>query len=234
VTIGDNPGDYLLSAGAHGVIGGIISEAEGGTFQSGFLAGGVGGLTDPYALGTSNRYLGAGISAVSGGAGSLLGGGKFANGAETGAFGYLFNAAVHDQQLQAKFENFFNQLYGPALTIANQLNTCVQCVLGVAAYESGYYSDQHDIDLNNPWGSTQAGGNDLQFGSLQDAANYWEQSNAWRFTGAPATTNSEFINDLEKVPAYNSANPNYSSNLNGIINSVGTRMNIWLQEHPQN
>ena len=34
------------------------------------------------------------ISSVAGGVGSVAGGGKFANGAITGAFGYLFNAAA--------------------------------------------------------------------------------------------------------------------------------------------
>ncbi len=87
--------------------------------------------------------------------------------------------AVH-QQLQPEFENFFNRLYGPALKIAKDLNIPVEFVLGVAALESEYYSDRHDIGLSNPWGSTQAGRNDLRFGSVEDAATYWEKSNAWR------------------------------------------------------
>ena len=85
--------------------------------------------------------------------------------------------AAH-QHLQPKFGNFFNQLYRPALNIAKDLNVPVEFVLGAAAKESGYYSDRHDIGLNNPWGSTQAGGNDLRFGSVNDAAAYWEKSNA--------------------------------------------------------
>lgn len=39
----------------------------------------------------NNLAAGTAISAVVGGAGSVLGGGKFQNGAITGAFGYLFN-----------------------------------------------------------------------------------------------------------------------------------------------
>jgi hypothetical protein len=37
-------------------------------------------------------------SAIAGGIGSVLGGGKFANGAQTGAFSYLFNQAMHDDR----------------------------------------------------------------------------------------------------------------------------------------
>jgi hypothetical protein len=41
-----------------------------------------------------DRAIGAAESAVIGGTTSVLSGGKFSNGAVTGAFGYLFNAAV--------------------------------------------------------------------------------------------------------------------------------------------
>jgi len=100
---GDDSWKYLLSAGAHGVVGGIVSVAGGGSFQSGFIAGGIGGLMDPYAgmvnqpgSGASGLFAATAISAVSGGLGSQLGGEKFANGAETGAFGYLFNDCLHN------------------------------------------------------------------------------------------------------------------------------------------
>ena len=71
-----------------------MSIAPSGNFESGFIAGGFGGLTDPYAsiLSGGNIYFGTAISATSVGIGSILGGGKFGNGAVTGAFGYLFNA----------------------------------------------------------------------------------------------------------------------------------------------
>jgi len=222
----------------HGLVGGLVSEIGQGNFASGFLAAGIGSLA-PAPVGklkldesTTIRTI---ESAVLGGVGSVLGGGKFENGAITGAFGYLFNQLQHQQpQLGAKYENFFNQLYGPAVQISNDLGiACVQCVLGLAAYESGYYSDQHDIDLNNPWGSTQAGGNDIHFSSVWDAATFWANSNSWRFDNNNAATNSQFITDLQMAPAYNSVNSNSYSNLNGIINSVNSRMNIWLQEHPQ-
>lgn len=81
---------------AHGVIGGIMSEMQGGEFGSGFLAGGftqafapmVDGI-DPGTIGPSlERTI---VAAVVGGTASVIGGGKFANGAITGAFSRLFN-----------------------------------------------------------------------------------------------------------------------------------------------
>jgi hypothetical protein len=43
-----------------------------------------------------NILAGVIVSAVVGGTGSVLGGGKFSNGAQTGAFSYLFNCIAHE------------------------------------------------------------------------------------------------------------------------------------------
>ncbi len=88
--------NYLAEVAGDGLVGGLRSIAQDGSFVSGFLAAGFSsaagqGLQD---LGTNAAgipYDNVVTSAVSGGIGSVLGGGKFANGAETGAFGYLFN-----------------------------------------------------------------------------------------------------------------------------------------------
>lgn len=82
---------------AHGFVGGLVSEAGGGRFFSGFLAGGVSSLgpTPTGAQTWDETAAGATEDAVLGGVGSILGGGKFQNGAITGAFGYLFNDYAH-------------------------------------------------------------------------------------------------------------------------------------------
>ncbi len=82
---------------AHGVVGGLMSEIRGGSFGSGFLASGVGSLA-PVPSGKitiENAAIGTAEAAVLGGVGSVVGGGKFENGAETAAFGYLFNELFH-------------------------------------------------------------------------------------------------------------------------------------------
>ena len=97
----------------HGVIGGVSSVAQGGSFKSGFLSAaltkgaseyagglfasgedpiGIGGLTQQRDLTTLELARNASIAAVIGGTGSVLGGGKFQNGAITGAFSRLYNA----------------------------------------------------------------------------------------------------------------------------------------------
>lgn len=84
---------------AHGFVGGATSEIAGGDFRSGFLGAaftqGV-SLSDAFnGLGNpvtwEGRIANAVAAAVVGGTGSVIGGGKFANGAVTGAFSRLFN-----------------------------------------------------------------------------------------------------------------------------------------------
>jgi RHS repeat-associated protein len=80
---------------AQGAAGGVVSVAEGGDFGSGFLAAGVGSLGGSLTSeieGHSSNQFNAGalaVSTVAGGLGSVLGGGKFENGAMSGAFAYV-------------------------------------------------------------------------------------------------------------------------------------------------
>ena len=74
---------------AHGMVGGLFSIGQKGGFGSGFLAAGIGAAADTPELETG-PVGDIVIQATAGGVGSILGGGKFANGAVTGAFGYLF------------------------------------------------------------------------------------------------------------------------------------------------
>lgn len=81
----------------HGLVGGLRSEAEGGDFGSGFLSGAAAEAADPYvqegldAVGLAGDPTAEVVaSAVVGGTAAVIGGGKFANGAVTGAFGAVF------------------------------------------------------------------------------------------------------------------------------------------------
>jgi RHS repeat-associated protein len=78
---------------AHGVVGGAFAEIRGGSFRSGFLAAGFSSAVAPLAP-SGDAWRAAAFHAAAGGVGSVLGGGKFADGAATGAFAYLFNDAV--------------------------------------------------------------------------------------------------------------------------------------------
>ena len=89
----------------HGVVGGASNVAMGGKFGDGFLSASaagttaVSGLTDPEtqtgkSLGFARRTA---IASAAGGTVSALGGGKFANGAVTGAMTHLLNAESLDE-----------------------------------------------------------------------------------------------------------------------------------------
>ena len=80
------------------IVGGVTSSLSGGKFGHGFIAAGVAaglkGEKGDFGLGTEANMKPARVltAAVVGGTASVIGGGKFANGAVTGAFTQLFNA----------------------------------------------------------------------------------------------------------------------------------------------
>jgi hypothetical protein len=91
---------FLFSTGLHGVVGGALSMMQGGTFINGFASGAIGQVAGtlsqsafgPAGAGGRQGLLGrTAVAAIAGGTASELTGGKFANGAVTGAFGQLWN-----------------------------------------------------------------------------------------------------------------------------------------------
>ncbi len=107
-------GDILSKAGmkkiaAHGLVGGTSSVANGGKFGAGFLSAGFtqavslgGGFKAmgviENAKGTLQRAHNAIAAAIVGGTASVIGGGKFENGARTGAMSRLFNDLGGEQK----------------------------------------------------------------------------------------------------------------------------------------
>jgi RHS repeat-associated protein len=88
-----NPG--LARVAAHAVAGCLSSAAGGGSCKTGALAAGfteaiVGNFT------ITDRTAALVVRMVTGGVAARMGGGKFANGATTAAFGYLFNHLAHE------------------------------------------------------------------------------------------------------------------------------------------
>ncbi len=81
------------SVALHAVAGCVTSVVGGSKCGPGALAAGFSKFATPLSFG--NELADAIKSAVVGGLASKLGGGKFENGAITGAFGYLFNQAMH-------------------------------------------------------------------------------------------------------------------------------------------
>jgi hypothetical protein len=91
----------LLHVAGHGVVGGSANAAMGGKFQDGFIsaaasagfadAGAFSGISGTGPAAVAGRTIGAGVV---GGTVSVIGGGKFANGAYTAAFQHLLNYEV--------------------------------------------------------------------------------------------------------------------------------------------
>ncbi|BET68102.1 hypothetical protein ASA1KI_30200 [Opitutales bacterium ASA1] len=86
---------------AHGLSQGLITEATGGEFRHGFYAAAFTSLMEGPISSVGRDFGDAGefaAAAVVGGTASVLGGGKFANGAASGVFTYLFNARQHRER----------------------------------------------------------------------------------------------------------------------------------------
>lgn len=84
----------LRRALAHGTLNGAIRMAQGGKFEHGFLSGFVSSLGGSYVNGNDGNMSSVekiAISAVIGGTAEALSGGKFANGAVTGAYVMALN-----------------------------------------------------------------------------------------------------------------------------------------------
>lgn len=101
--IGDAGIGGFSKALAHGTVLGAAEEATGGEFRHGFYSGfftaSVSGQINE--IGNKGQSWGraarVAASAVVGGTASVIGGGKFANGAVAGAFSRMFNDELHDK-----------------------------------------------------------------------------------------------------------------------------------------
>src|SRR5712691_6538188 len=97
------------------------SAMSGGSCGSGALAAGFGSFAGP--LVPANLYAGTVVSAIVGGVGSVLGGGKFENGAVTASFGYLFNASLNETRAfhDAQVQGLANYLRGAGLQVETEV-----------------------------------------------------------------------------------------------------------------
>src|SRR6266851_5321278 len=86
-------GDHFANIAGHALVGCLSATASGGRCGAGALSAGLSGFAGPVVAGLGGTG-GLVASTALGGVGSVLGGGKFENGAITGAFGYLFNAVA--------------------------------------------------------------------------------------------------------------------------------------------
>jgi len=95
-------GEHIANIAGHAAVGCASSAASGGDCRAGAFSGAAGSFVTPLAsnLPSDLSRVGGLVSAsVIGGTASVIGGGSFANGAKTAAFGYLFNQAGRQREL---------------------------------------------------------------------------------------------------------------------------------------
>jgi hypothetical protein len=85
--------EHIQNIVGHAAVGCASQAAGGGSCQAGALSAAAGSFAGPV---TANAGFAGGlvITAAVGGTASVIGGGKFANGAVTAGYGYLFNGAA--------------------------------------------------------------------------------------------------------------------------------------------
>jgi hypothetical protein len=119
-------GHELARAAVHGLIQGALGAAQGGKFGAAFLAAGVTSGYGSSGLGQiGNRVTRVISAAVLGGTVSKIGGGKFANGAVTGAFVQAFNHGGRHDEPEIRFEEGTENLEAAYRANASRLSKLI-------------------------------------------------------------------------------------------------------------
>ena len=101
----------------HGISRAVITRAQGGKFSAGFWSGFASSSLAPISE-SFNVYEARVVSnAIIGGTVSEISGGKFANGAVTGAFVYMFNHALEGNSIIDKTSKNFSDLFEGFISI---------------------------------------------------------------------------------------------------------------------
>jgi len=124
--------DTAANVALHGVAGGLTSVIQGGSFQSGFLSAGFSEFAGPQLdnmvpsnVGQNSANIMGGIArGAVGGAAAVLGGGKFANGAITSSFSYLYNKTLHEHGLVSEGTDNALRAVVPGLAFAEWADSC--------------------------------------------------------------------------------------------------------------
>lgn len=88
--------DPFMNTVGHAAVGCARASATGGDCGDGALSAAAGAAWSNYGVKFDNPTANFVVTTTVGGTASVLGGGKFANGATTAAFGYLFNFCAHN------------------------------------------------------------------------------------------------------------------------------------------
>ncbi len=130
------------------------------------------------------------------------------------------------------FENqrsFLDALNDPVTRMAEKYGLNPENVLGLTAYESGWFKDAEARRKNNPFGVNDPGTDQLRtFNNLDDAYDYWGKIFGDQLRGIERT--DEFIRALRnslRAGPYNSKKKNYDTELLDAIDSVKVKRPLW-------
>jgi hypothetical protein len=128
------------------------------------------------------------------------------------------------------FDNFHDKIVG----LAQQHDIDENLLLGLSAYESGWFEHKDAIANNNPLGVNKPGRKQLQtYQTVDDALDYWGRVFGPRVRGV--RTAKEFQDRLQTkgVGAYNSVNLDYNDQLSEVVDYVRMKRPQWLQQKPK-
>jgi hypothetical protein len=100
---------------------------------------------------------------------------------------------VPDEYRTGDPDRFFDTLYGKVHALAQRLGIDENWLFGLALIESGWL-EEHNRELNDPFGVTHAGGSNVQFDSMDDAIASWERHYGPVVQGA--TSAQDFVQRL--------------------------------------
>jgi RHS repeat-associated protein len=124
VMSGSQAGPYVGKIVFHGVLGGMQAGFSGQRFGSGFLAGAAQAAGAPFIRGS--EPLKVAEAAAIGGTASVIGGGKFDNGAITAAFAQAYNDSIHLNSHSYDFLVHICDSGAPGCTAANVFEGLLQ------------------------------------------------------------------------------------------------------------
>ena len=111
-------GQVIGAVGLHAAVGCVSSVASGGRCGSGALSAGLGELTTGYTQ-DANPFVQGAVTALAGGTGAALTGGRFGDGFFIAASGYLFNNLQHTISSATGAEQSGIQLAAASVTDPN-------------------------------------------------------------------------------------------------------------------
>jgi RHS repeat-associated protein len=122
---------------AHAAVGCGSNALAGGSCRAGAASAGFAEFAGPKLPGDGLVY-GTAKASILGGIGSVFGGGKFANGAVTGAFGYLFNEASHRTEDAVAFLGYDQKQLGE---VAYHLKWVYDINAGIGPDATSFWAD---------------------------------------------------------------------------------------------